>query len=68
MFFEHVWPHASCMLFLRGRLTFCYPDGVGSKVGHNSGGPSVLIGYGEEAMRRLKSGTDKGAYVEVRGC
>ncbi len=65
MFFEHVWPHASALLFLRGRLTFCYPDGQGSKAGHNSGGPSVLIGYGNLAAARLQSVRDLGALVRI---
>lgn len=63
MFFEYVWPRASALLFLRGRLTFCYPDGRGSKAGHNSGGPSVLIGYGREAVSRLRAAQDLGALV-----
>ncbi len=67
MFFEYVWPHASCLLFLRGRLTFCYPDGSGSKAGHNSGGPSVLIGYGDDAALRLSRQTDDlGAFIDLR--
>lgn len=65
MFFESVWGKASSLLFLRGRLTFCYPDGTGSKAGHNSGGPSVLIGYGEEAKSRLIGVKDLGAFVDL---
>ena len=65
MFFESVWPKASALLFLRGRLTFHYQDGTGSKPGHNSGGPSVLIGYGEQAARRLKKCSDLGAFVNL---
>lgn len=63
MWFDHVWPKASVLLFLRGRLTFCYPDGTDSKAGHSSGGPSVLIGYGQEAVRRLSAAKDLGALV-----
>ncbi len=66
MFFQHVWPWASAMLFLRGRLTFCYPDGKGSKAGHNSGGPSVLIGYGKQAVMRLENVSDLGAFVRMK--
>lgn len=66
MFFEYVWPHASCLLFIRGRLTFHYPDGAASKAGHNSGGPSVLIAYGDEGAERLKAASDLGA-VGFRG-
>lgn len=66
MFFDHVWPKATSLLFLKGRLTFCYPDGTGSKARHNSGGPSVLIGYGEEALRRLEATEGLGAFVKLR--
>ncbi len=60
-FFDHVWPVASALLFLRGRLTFCTPSGDLAPLGHNSGGPSVLIGYGSEARRRLNLCRDLGA-------
>lgn len=62
-FHDHVWPAASCLLFLKGRLNFCTPDGLPSQLGHNSGGPSVLIGYGSEAFDRLRKMTDLGAFV-----
>lgn len=65
MFFEHVWPKASAMLFIRGRLTFHRPDGRASKAGHNSGGPSVLIGYGALAAKRLRWARDIGAFVRL---
>jgi hypothetical protein len=66
MFFTAVWPRAFALLFLRGRLTFCFPGGGGSKAGHNSGGPSVLIAYGFDAVDRLKSCSDLGAFVQLR--
>jgi hypothetical protein len=62
-FHAHVWPAASSLLFLRGRLTFCYPDGTTPATGHNSGGPSVLIGFGQEAKHRLAELRDLGAFV-----
>lgn len=62
-FHDHVWPFADTLLFLRGRLTFCTPAGDPAPLGHNSGGPSVLIGYGPEASRRLKQCGDIGAIV-----
>lgn len=64
-FFRYVWPHASCLLFLRGRLTFARPDGSLPKQGHNSGGPSVLIGYGSAARERLLTVADLGAIVSI---
>lgn len=45
--FDSVWPAASAVLFLKGRLTFYHGDGNASKAGHNSGGPSALIAYGD---------------------
>lgn len=63
-FHEWVWPHASTLLFLRGRLTFCQPNGCPAPV--NSGGPSVLIAYGERAVRSLARGTDIGVLVDIR--
>ena len=44
MFFRHVWGRATALLFLRGRLTFCTPDGRAAR--RNAGGPSVLVAYG----------------------
>ena len=62
-FFDAVWRHASALLFLRGRLTFYYPDGSMPRNGANSGGPSVLIAYGEEGRARLSANRDLGALV-----
>jgi hypothetical protein len=62
-FFAHVWPYATALLFLRGRLTFAYPDGSLPLNGANSGGPSVLIAYGEKAAARLGLCADLGALV-----
>ena len=65
-FFEHVWPVATALLFLQGRLTFCRPDGAWPRKGANSGGPSVLIAYGARAADRLHASCELGAYVELR--
>jgi hypothetical protein len=64
-FHSNVWPFASSILFLKGRLTFCRPNGEPAPQGHNSGGPSVLIGYGQEASRRLHSCEDIGAIISL---
>lgn len=64
MFFEQVWPRASGILFLRGRLHFHRPDGT--RAGGNSGGPSCLIAYGETNAHRLeRSGLD-GEYIILK--
>lgn len=62
-FHGNVWPFAHSLLFLEGRLTFHRPDGAPAPQGHNSGGPSVLIGYGTRATERLGSSRDLGAFV-----
>lgn len=64
-FFQNVWPHASKLLFMKGRLTFHRPDGSSPPQGHNSGGPSVLIAYGDEAARRLTANHELGVCVDV---
>lgn len=51
-FFESVWSAAGGFLFLKGRVRFCRPDGTAARSGM---GPSVLVGYGEAALRRLAS-------------
>lgn len=62
-FHENVWPFASALLFLRGRLTFHQPNGDRAPLGHNSGGPSVLIAYGQQDEDMLRKNRDLGAFV-----
>jgi hypothetical protein len=52
MFFESVWPKASAVFFIKGRLSFCDTTG---KAGGSAGAPSVLIAYGEQAAERLQN-------------
>lgn len=47
----HVWPHATSVLFLKGRLHFHHVTGARAKA--NAGAPSALISYGADAHRRL---------------
>ena len=65
MFFESVWPRANALLFLQGRLTFHRADGTRATA--NGGAPSVLIAYGTECARRLRSATLSGQYLELNG-
>ena len=51
MFQDVVFPFASGMLFLRGRLKFHRPDG---SLASTSQSPSVLIAYGEAEMDALE--------------
>jgi hypothetical protein len=64
MFFEHVWPKASGLLFLEGRLYFHHVDGSRAKA--NSGAPSVLIAYGDENAEVLRTCTLDGFFVDLR--
>lgn len=64
MFVEHVWRKASALLFLHGRLTFYRPDG--KKGTSNSGGPSVLIAYGDLMATELRRATIEGTYIDLR--
>ena len=63
-FFQYVWPFASCILFIEGRITFLHVDGV--KASANSGAPSVLVGYGEEAKFRLSKSKIKGKFITLK--
>jgi len=63
MFTQYVWPFATAVLFIEGRLHFHYPDGRRAK--GNSGGPSVLIAYGEYDADRLRKSAIHGAYLET---
>jgi len=49
---RHVWPRASAILFLAGRLNFYRVDGTRSR--RNAGGPSAIIAYGDECAARLQ--------------
>lgn len=63
---RHVWPHAHALLFLAGRVSFWAPGPDGARPspsGHNSGGPSVLIAYGEHDADRLGRSGLPGALV-----
>lgn len=62
-FFDGAWSRATSLLFIRGRLTFNRPDGSAPPKGHNSGGPSVLIGYGRLADSLLRDCSDIGQLV-----
>lgn len=62
-FFDHVWPKASALLFIKGRLHFYRPDGIRAKA--NAGGPSVLIAYGAHNADVLESCGIAGAFVRL---
>ena len=64
LWFDHVWPRATGLLFLRGRLHFHYIDG--RRAAANSGAPSVLVAYGESDARALATCDLPGAHVALR--
>lgn len=63
-FHTYVWPHASLLLFIRGRLRFHLSDGRRSK--DNAGAPSVLVAYGTRAAHRLNASGLPGQLVVTR--
>lgn len=58
---DHVFDAAHAMLFLRGRVSFCLPDGRRSD--ENAGAASVLVAYGEEDARILAAAHLPGRFV-----
>lgn len=62
MFFDYVWNKASCCYFLKGRLKFHHVDGTQAD---SAGAPSVLIGYGDRALERLKNIDYTGKFIEL---
>ncbi len=64
MFFNYVWHAADAIFFIRGRLSFYYPDGTRSKT--NAGAPSVLIAYGNKNAGKLKHAHIGGKYIALR--
>jgi hypothetical protein len=63
-FFRHVWDAASAVLFVRGRLTFCTPDG--SLARREAGAPSVLAAYGAADAEVLAFCGIGGRFVPLR--
>lgn len=49
-FFDHAWARGAGFYFVKGRVAFCRPDG---RPAGRAAAPSVLIGYGDEGLRRL---------------
>ena len=62
-FFRYVWERADAVMFLRGRISFHYPDG---RQARNGGAPSVLIAHGPEDVERLIASGLDGAVVPLK--
>jgi len=63
MFFREVWPKASAVLFVEGRIYFHRVDGTRAKA--NSGAPSVLVAYGEGNALALERCGVKGKFISL---
>lgn len=64
MFFDHVWDKADALLFLRGRLHFHHIDGT--RAAANAGAPSVLVAYGQDNAKALRTCGIAGRVVDLR--
>lgn len=63
LWFTHVWPRASALLFIQGRLHFHYVNGERARA--NSGAPSVLVAYGEAETERLAAAEIPGRFMRL---
>lgn len=61
MFTQWVWPFADAVMFLAKRPHFYHADGTRAK--GNSGGPIVLIAYGESNVKSMIDSGLKGAIL-----
>ena len=59
---DWIFPHASGVLFLRGRLRFHRPDGT---QGETASAPSALVAYSEQDFARLRESGLRGAFLRV---
>jgi hypothetical protein len=59
--FRPCWMHASALLFMDRRITFCRADGSAHPA--NSGAPPVLVAFGLKAYNRLLHSLIRGAFV-----
>lgn len=62
-FQDWVFAHADAVFFFHGRISFLDRQGVPGK--HNSGGPSVLVAYGEHDAQMLQACGLAGRFVEL---
>lgn len=61
-FADYVWPYATGMLFLYGRIRFHLSDGTQGR--DNGGAPSVLVAYRQDNNVLRRCGL-RGKYVEL---
>lgn len=63
MWAKHVWPKATAILFLAGRVSFLDAEGI--KASANSGAPSVLVAYGPHDAYRLEVSGIPGQFIRL---
>jgi hypothetical protein len=59
---DWIFPNAYDIMFLRGRLRFCRPDGT---PGETATAPSALVAYSEQDFARLRESGLRGAFLRV---
>lgn len=60
---EWVWPWATSLLFISGRLSFCLPDGTETRA--TAGAPSALIAYSSKDDAILATSGIRGQIVRA---
>lgn len=63
-FQDYVFPFASSILFIKGRITFLDKNGIPAK--SNGGAPSVLIGYGEDNVQAIHESGIEGKHLFLK--
>lgn len=67
-FFDYIWPTATAVCFLKGRLSFYHVTG---KKGGTAGAPSLLVTWDDDNANMLwdavQHGRLSGAFVDLRG-
>lgn len=63
LFFDYVWPYATAMKFVKGRVKFLKPDLTPGAEAANA--PSVLIAYGEKDAQALEQSNIRGKFVRL---
>lgn len=63
LFFDFIWNDADALLFLKGRIKFCYPNGSS---GDSAGAPSVLVAYGKDNMKSLQTCELNGKFIQLK--
>uniref|UniRef100_UPI003FF11CD0 DNA N-6-adenine-methyltransferase n=1 Tax=Parabacteroides distasonis TaxID=823 RepID=UPI003FF11CD0 len=64
MFFDYVWERATAVFFIKNRLFFHHVTGERAK--SNGGAPSVLVAYGNDAVRIIRNSGLEGKLLEIK--